>query len=243
MWILRNGLENTNRAAIPPSSIKWSWMFFPFFLWQKFFCLFQNQPRKSVVSVSAEIQSCSMNSDTNLTFIYLKHKSVLKKKSDLIKLLLLISPSCLHVTIFKLTLSEMARQAHHLLHCNDCILTRHHFLSKAEGINLFTDMSVSLLSCPFHPLFPRSPCNRTTMGIFRSKSLTAMMMPWAMMSHLIMPPKMLTRMACTCKDNARAGIRAHVLILIASYPMMLCIADLPFCPRWWAWRLPSLDAP
>lgn len=35
------------------------------------------------------------------------------------------------------------------------------------------------------------------MGILRFKSLTAMMIPWAMTSHLIIPPKILTRIAWT----------------------------------------------
>lgn len=51
------------------------------------------------------------------------------------------------------------------------------------------------------------PCNRTTMGILRSRSLTAMMMPWAMTSHLMIPPKMLTRMAWTWRKNTKTCLQ------------------------------------
>ena len=47
---------------------------------------------------------------------------------------------------------------------------------------------------------PRStfvPCNLTTRGTLMPTSLAAAMMPSAMMSHLMMPPKIFTRMAFT----------------------------------------------
>ena len=40
-------------------------------------------------------------------------------------------------------------------------------------------------------------CNLTTMGVVRCSSLAASMMPSAMTSHLMMPPKMFTKMAFT----------------------------------------------
>ena len=42
-------------------------------------------------------------------------------------------------------------------------------------------------------------CSLTTIGVVRLSSLAASMMPSAMTSHLMMPPKMLTKIALTCK--------------------------------------------
>ena len=39
------------------------------------------------------------------------------------------------------------------------------------------------------------PCKRTTIGTLSFKLFAASMMPWAIVSHLMIPPKMLTRMA------------------------------------------------
>ena len=59
------------------------------------------------------------------------------------------------------------------------------------------------------------PCNLTTMGIFIWSSAAAATIPWAMMSHRIMPPKMFTRIAFTCttvhKKTAWIRRRHHVL--------------------------------
>jgi hypothetical protein len=45
--------------------------------------------------------------------------------------------------------------------------------------------------------FRKHTCNLQTIGTFRLRSFAAAIMPSAMTSHLIMPPKILTRMAWT----------------------------------------------
>lgn len=47
------------------------------------------------------------------------------------------------------------------------------------------------------------PCNRTTIGIRRDSFLAASIMPWAMTSHLIIPPNMFTKIALTYKRSDR----------------------------------------
>lgn len=46
------------------------------------------------------------------------------------------------------------------------------------------------------------------MGTFKWSSSAAAMMPWAMTSHRIMPPKMFTKIACTweCKTSFQIKI-------------------------------------
>lgn len=61
------------------------------------------------------------------------------------------------------------------------------------------------------------PCNRQIMGIFRFNSLAAAMIPSAMTSHLIIPPKILTRIAWTWKIYIDI-IRNAFLFTIASLP-------------------------
>ena len=53
------------------------------------------------------------------------------------------------------------------------------------------------------------PCNLTTMGVARSNSLAAAMMPSAITSHRMIPPKMLTKSAFT--------FGSPVMILNASF--------------------------
>ena len=45
------------------------------------------------------------------------------------------------------------------------------------------------------------PCRRTTIGTVNFKLLAASIIPSAMMSHLMMPPKMFTKIACTYRKR------------------------------------------
>ena len=45
------------------------------------------------------------------------------------------------------------------------------------------------------------PCSRMTMGFFMPMALAALMTPVAITSHLIMPPKMFTKMVATLTER------------------------------------------
>ena len=46
------------------------------------------------------------------------------------------------------------------------------------------------------------PCNLTITGTFRSNCSAAIIIPWAITSHLMIPPKIFTSMASTCRYKA-----------------------------------------
>src|SRR5207248_1414294 len=61
------------------------------------------------------------------------------------------------------------------------------------------------------------PSRRTTSGTPKWTCFAAAMIPAAMMSHLMMPPKMLTRTACTC-GSERSNLNAAVTFASSAPP-------------------------
>ena len=62
------------------------------------------------------------------------------------------------------------------------------------------------------------PSSRTTSGTLRPTSFTAAMTPSAMMSHFMMPPKMLTRMPFTAGSAVMILKAAVTFSLVAPPP-------------------------
>lgn len=55
-----------------------------------------------------------------------------------------------------------------------------------------------------------SPCNLTTIGILSFSVVAAAIMPWAMMSQRMIPPKMLTMMALTYIVNQQTTSKTQI---------------------------------
>ena len=69
----------------------------------------------------------------------------------------------------------------------------------------------------FLPASTLVPSSRTTSGTFRPTSFTAATTPSAMMSHFMMPPKMLTRMPFTF-GSAVMILNAAVTLSLSAPP-------------------------
>uniref|UniRef100_T1KRH7 Uncharacterized protein n=1 Tax=Tetranychus urticae TaxID=32264 RepID=T1KRH7_TETUR len=73
----------------------------------------------------------------------------------------------------------------------------------------------------------RVPWSRTTIGILRAKVFAAMIIPSAIMSHLIIPPKMFTRIAWTLESD-EISLKASVTCsAVAPPPTSRKFAGLP----------------
>src|SRR4051812_6464515 len=72
----------------------------------------------------------------------------------------------------------------------------------------------AMISLPFSTLVPSS---RTTSGTLRPTSFTAVTTPSAMMSHFMMPPKMLTRMPFTFGSDVMI-LNAAVTFSVVALP-------------------------
>lgn len=78
--------------------------------------------------------------------------------------------------------------------------------------------------CPSSSFVPR---NRTTTGTFISRSRNAMMMPSAIISHLVSPPNILTKMVLTRESEQRIRNDALTVSDVAFPPVSRKLAGFP----------------
>lgn len=78
--------------------------------------------------------------------------------------------------------------------------------------------------CPFSSLVP---LNRTTTGTFMSSSLKASIIPSAIMSHLVNPPKMLTKIVFMRASSHNMLKHSFTVAAVALPPVSRKLAGLP----------------